>query len=70
LSQLSAEVLDIARDQVGRVGPDLEGEVLGVDPERVESERLENRVPLEPLESSIYVVARKCKQIPDMQPFG
>ena len=47
---------------------DLEREVLGVDAERVEAERLEDRVPLQPLESSIDVVAREREEVADVQP--
>src|SRR5689334_20944300 len=65
--KLAAEVVDVLRDQVGRVDADLEREVLGVDPEGVVPERLEHGVPLEPLESSIYVVARKREEVPDVQ---
>ena len=52
------------------VGPDLQREVLGVNPERVEAHRLEHRVPLQPLESSIDVVAREREEVADMQPLG
>ena len=52
------------------MGPDLEREVLGVDPERVEAQRLEDRVPLQPLESSIDVVAREREEVADVQPLG
>ena len=51
------------------MGADLEGEILGVNPERVEAERLEDRVPLEPLESSIDVVAREREEVADVQSF-
>ena len=44
--ELRAEVLDVARDQLGGVRPDLEREVLGVDAEGVEAQRLEDVVAL------------------------
>ena len=56
------------RNEVGRVRADLEGEILGVDSERVEAEGLEHRVPLEPLESSIDVIAREREEVADVKP--
>ena len=67
--QLTAEVLDVARNQLARMNADLERVILGVDPERVEAHRLEDRVPLQPLESSIDVVAREREEVADMQSF-
>src|ERR1700686_869570 len=50
--------------------PDLEGVVLRMNPERVIPERLEHIVSHEPLESSMNVVPRERKKIPDVQSFG
>jgi hypothetical protein len=47
---------------------DLEREILRVDAERVEADRLENRVPLLPAESSLDVVAGERVQVADVQP--
>jgi hypothetical protein len=47
---------------------DLQRKILGVDPERVESKGFEDRVPLEPLESSVYVIARKREEVANVQP--
>jgi hypothetical protein len=66
---LPPEVGDVLRDQSGRVCPDLEGVVLGVDPEGVVAEWLEYVVSLEPLESSIYVTANEGEKVANMQPF-
>ena len=41
-----------------------------MDAERVEAQWLEDRVPLESLESSIHVVPCEGEQVPDVQPFG
>ncbi len=68
--ELAAEVVDVPRDQLRRMHADLEREVLGVDAERVEAERLEDVVPLQPLESSIDVVAREREEVADVQPLG
>ena len=69
-AQLAPEVLDVARDQLHRVDADLERIVLRVDAERVEPERLEHRVSLETLESSIDVVPREREHVADVQSFG
>src|SRR6267154_2038471 len=50
--------------------PDLEGIVLRMNPEGVISERLEHVVSHEPLESSMNVVPRERKKIPDVESFG
>src|SRR6266699_1820607 len=50
--------------------PDLEGIVFRMNPEGVIPERLEDVVSHEPLESSINVVPRERKKIPDMESFG
>jgi hypothetical protein len=47
---------------------DPERVVLRVDPERVVAQRLEHRVPLKPLKSSIDVVAREREEVADVQP--
>src|SRR6266566_6292847 len=50
--------------------PDLEGIVLRMNPEGIIPERLEHVVSHETLESSINVVPRECKKIPDVESFG
>src|SRR5467141_4489281 len=50
--------------------PDLEGIVLRMNPESVIPERLEDVVSHETLESSINVVPRERKKIPDVESFG
>ncbi len=52
------------------MGPDLEREVLGVNPESVEPQRLQDRVALQTLESSIDVVAGEREQVADVKSFG
>ena len=37
-------------------------------PNASKPDRLEDRVPLEPLESSVYVVAREREEVADVQP--
>src|SRR5262249_18924919 len=66
--QLAPEVVDVSGDEVGRMGPHFEREVLRVDTERVEPHWLEHGVPLESLESSVYVVAREGEEVTDVQP--
>jgi hypothetical protein len=68
--QLPAEVVDVARDQLCRMDANLDGEVLRVDAERVVAERLEDGVPLQPLESSIDVVPREREEVAHMEPLG
>ena len=63
-TQLAAERLDVLGDELRRVGADLERVVLGVDPERVEPDRLEHGVPLEPAEAPIDVRAREGEHVP------
>ena len=67
--QLPAEVCDVARNQLARVNTDFECVILRVDAKCVKAHRLENRVPLKPLESSIDVIAREREKVADMQPF-
>jgi hypothetical protein len=50
--------------------PLLEGEVLGVDPEGVEADRLEDVEALEALEAAEDVGAREGVDVPHVQPFG
>ncbi len=68
--QLAGEVGDVARNQLGRVHPNLDGEVLGMDPEGVEADRLEHLVALHPLEPAEDIGAREREEIPHVQPFG
>ena len=66
--ELPAEVGDVARNQLGRVDADLDREVLGVDAEGVVADRLEDCVPLQPLESSMDVVAREREEVAHVEP--
>jgi hypothetical protein len=50
--------------------PDPEGIILRMNPEGVIPERLEDVVSHETLESSINVVPRERKKIPNMESFG
>jgi hypothetical protein len=50
------------------VGPDLQGEILRVYTEGIVPEGLEDGVPLEALESSVYVVAREGEEVAHMEP--
>ena len=68
--ELAAEVRDVAGDQLHRVAPDLQREILRVDAERVIAERLEHRVALQALESRIDITAGEGEEVPDVQPFG
>jgi hypothetical protein len=69
--ELAAEVGDVARDELHRVLPDLEREVLRVDAERIVAQRLEDRMPLQPLEPrAIDITAGEGEEVPDVQPFG
>jgi hypothetical protein len=65
--QLAAEVLDVPRNEIGGVDPDLQRVVLRVDAEGVEANGLEHRVPLETLESSIDVVSGEREEVADVQ---
>src|SRR5690606_18471842 len=64
--ELAAEVGDIARDELGRVGTKLDREVLAVDAERVEADRFEDLVPLQPLEATIDVRTGEREEVPDV----
>ena len=68
--QLATEVGDVAGNQFGRMQADLDRVVLAVNPERVIADRLENVVPLQPLEPAIHVAAGKGEHVPHMQPLG
>ncbi len=68
--ELSPEVGDVAGNEIHRMLPDLEGVVLRMNPEGVVPERLEHVVSHEPLESSMNVVPRERKKIPDVESFG
>ena len=64
------EVGDVARDQLGRMLADLEGKILGVDAEGIEADRLEDLVPLHPLEATEDIGAGEGEEIADVQPLG
>ena len=65
-AELPAKRRDVLRDQLGRIGPDSERVVLGVDPERIEAHGLEDVVALEALETAVDVGARKREHVADM----
>ena len=65
--QLSAEVGDVPRNERRGMGADLERKVLGVDAEGIVPQGLEHRVPLEPLESSIDVIAREREEVSNVE---
>ena len=67
--QLASEVFDVSRGQRGRVHPDLDCVVLGLDPEAVESDWFEDGPALLPLEPPVDVRARECEQVADVKPF-
>ena len=48
----------------------LQGEVLGVDPERIEADRLEDLLTGEALEASVHVRARERKDVAHVEPLG
>ena len=48
----------------------LQGEVLGVDPEGIEADRLEDLLPGEALEAPVHVRAREGKDVAHMEPLG
>ncbi len=68
--ELAAERVDIARDELRRVGAHRQREVLRVDAERVEPHRLEHVEALQPPEAAVDVRARECEHVPHVQPFG
>ncbi len=68
--ELAGEVRDVARNEFGGVDPDLQGEVLGVNPEGVEADRLEDVPPLHPLEAAEDVGAGEGEEVADVQPLG
>ena len=69
-TELAAEVLDVLRDQDRGVDPLLDRVVLAVDPERVVADRLEDVVPLEPLEPAVDVRPGEGEHVPHVQPLG
>ena len=68
--QLSGEVGDIPGDEVHRIDALRQGEVLRVDPERVESDRLEHALAGEPLEAPMDVGAGERVDVAHMKPLG
>ena len=68
--ELATEIPDIARNQLHRVPPDLEGEVLRVDAKRVISQRFEDRMALQALEARVDITSSEREEVPDVQPFG
>ena len=68
--ELAAEPLDVARNQLGRMRSDLQGEVLRVDAERVEAQGLEDVGAAQPPVAALNIGAHERKDVPDVQPFG
>src|SRR2546427_106777 len=68
--QLAPEVLDVLWDQPRRIGADRERVVLRVDPERIEADRLEHVVALQPLEAAVDVRAGEGEHVPHVQSLG
>src|SRR5690606_15318242 len=68
--ELPREVGDVLRDQLHRVGADLEREILRVDAEGVEADRLEDVVALEAPEATVDVRAREGVDVAHVQPLG
>ena len=50
--------------------PDLEREVLRVDPEGVIAQRFEDGMPLQPVEARMDVASREREEVPHVQPLG
>ena len=65
-AELPPKRRDVLRDQLGRVGPDRERVVFRVDPECIEPHRLEDVIPLEALEPTVNVGARKGEHVADV----
>ena len=69
-TKLPDEVGHVRRDEVHRVNALFQGEVLGVDTERIEADRLEDLLAGEPLEASVDVRARERKDVAHVEPLG
>ena len=65
-AQLPAKGRDVLRNQLGRIGPDIERVILGVDPERIEAHGLEHVVALEALEAAVDVGAGEGEHVADV----
>src|SRR5438876_1417632 len=63
----SAERRDVLRNELRRMRADRERVVLGVNAERIESDRLEYVVPVKPLEAAVDVGAREREHVPHVQ---
>ena len=68
--ELLPEPRDVGRDELRRMGIDLDGVILGVNAERVKAHRLEDVPPLEPLESPVDVGSHERESVPHVQPLG
>jgi hypothetical protein len=66
--KLAPEVVDVSGNEVGGMRADLQREILRVNAECIEADRLEDGVPLESLESSVNVVPREREEVADVQP--
>ena len=70
LPELAGEVGHVRRNEVHRVNALLQGEVLGVDTERIEADRLEDLFTGEAVEASVYVRTRERKDVAHVEPLG
>ena len=66
--QLAGEVRDVTRDQLSRMDALLEGEILRVDAERIEADRLEDIQALKLLIAAVDVGSGKSVDVADMEP--
>jgi hypothetical protein len=69
-SELSCEVRDIPRDQVHGMDVDLEREVLGMDPEGVEPDGLEDGPPPQPMVAAMHIRTGEGIDVPHMEALG
>ena len=69
-TQLPTEIGDVAGDEPRGMDAGLERKVLGVDPEGVEADGLEDVVPLEALEAPVHIGAGERVDVAHMKSFG
>jgi hypothetical protein len=67
-TKLAGEIGDVPGDQVHGVDPHLQREVLRVDSERVETDRLEDLLPEKALKASVHVRTCEGVDVADVQP--
>ncbi len=68
--ELLPEARDVLRDQLGRMGVDLERVVLRVDPEGIESDGLEDIPPLQAPQPAVHVGPDEREDVTDVEPLG